>query len=129
MLFRSSHLMRWLKESGLAEMLPELLTTRVYAGISAGSIVTNPDLGVSSEDRKIYYEEKFGYKSEEALNFVDMYTRPHYNSVDFPNARKEYLENIAKQTQKTIYALDDQSALKILDGKIEVVTEGDYLKL
>ena len=124
----TSHLMYWLKESGLAEMLPGLLKTRVYAGISAGSIVTNPTLALSSNDRKIYYEEEFGYKSEDALDFIDIYVRPHYNSSDFPNAIKENIEKIAKETGKTIYAIDDNTALKIVDSNIEVITEGEYLK-
>ena len=125
----TSHLMYWLKQSGLADKLPELLKTRVYVGVSAGSIVTNPSIAVSSEDKKIYYEEKFGYKSEDALHFVDIYTRPHYNSADFPNARKEFIEKVAKETQLPVYALDDQSALKIVGDEIEVITEGEYLKL
>lgn len=123
------HLMRWVKESGLAELLPELLKTRVYAGISAGSMITNPSLALSSNDKKIYYEEMFNYKSEEALNFVDFYVRPHFNSPDFPRANKEYLEEAAKKIQNTIYALDDNSALKVIDEKVEVISEGDYLIL
>lgn len=125
----SSHLMRWLKESGLAKLLPELLKTRVYAGISAGSVVTNPTLAPSDTDKKIYYEEKFGYRSEEALHLVDFYTCPHFNSPKHLSARKEHIEPIAKETGKTIYALDDESALKIVDDKIEIITEGEYLKL
>jgi dipeptidase E len=120
------HLMRWLTESGLAALLPELLKTRVYAGISAGSIVTNPTLAVSSKDKKIYYDEMFGYSSEDSLNFVDFYSRPHFNSPDFPNARKEYLEKIAREVKKPIYALDDMSALKIVGDRVEVVTEGQW---
>ena len=125
----SFHLMRWINESGLAELLPELLKTRVWAGISAGSMVTNPTLALSSKDKKIYYEEKFGAVTEKALDFVDFYTRPHFNSPDFPQANKEYLEDMAKDFPDTIYALDDDSALKFVDGKVEVVTEGEYLFL
>ncbi|MFA6194693.1 MAG: Type 1 glutamine amidotransferase-like domain-containing protein [Patescibacteria group bacterium] len=125
----SSHLMRWLKESGLAELLPELLKTRVYAGISAGSAVATPTLVLSDGDKKAYYEEKFGYRSEEALHFVDFYVCPHFNSPKHLSARKEYIEPIARETGKTFYALDDESALKIVDDKIEVITEGEYLKL
>ncbi len=125
----TSHLMRWIKESGLEDILPELLQTRVWAGISAGSMVTNPTLALSSKDKKLYYEESFGYKSEEALHFVDIYVRPHLNSKDFPHVRKEYLESIAQEVGKPIYALDDESALKITGDQIEVVTEGEYLKL
>lgn len=120
------HLMYWMKESGLAKLLPELLRSRVYAGISAGSMVTNPTLALSSKDKKLYYEETFGYESEEALALVDFYVRPHFNSSDFPHVRKEYLEKIAQDIEKPIYALDDQSALKIIDNKIEIISEGDY---
>src|SRR3989344_7805936 len=125
----SSHLMRWMKESGLKELLPDLLKTKVYAGISAGSMVTNPTLALSSQDKKIYYEEEFNYRSEEALNYVNFYVRPHYNSPDFPHAREEVLKNIAKDLDLPLYGLDDQSALKVVDGEVEVVSEGEYLKV
>lgn len=125
----SFHLMRWIDESGLITLLPELLKTRVWAGISAGSMVTNPTLALSSKDKQIYYEEKFGYKMDKALGFVNFYTRPHYNSPDFPQANKKYLEDMAKDFSDTIYALDDNSAVKIIDDKVEVVSEGEYLIL
>lgn len=125
----SFHLMRWIDESGLTPLLPELLKTRVWAGISAGSMVTNPTLALSSKDKQIYYEEKFGYKADKALGFVNFYTRPHYNSPDFPHANKKYLENMAKDFSDTIYALDDNSAIKVIDGKVEVISEGEYLIL
>lgn len=125
----TTHLMRWIIESGLKELLPEWMKTKVWAGISAGSIVTNPSLALSSKDKKIYYEETFGFKSEEALGFVDFYIRPHLNSPDFPHANKEYLEDVAKEINSTIYALDDMSAVKVIDEQIEVVTEGEFLIL
>ncbi len=123
------HLMRWLDESGLSELLPELLKTRVYAGISAGSIVTNPSLALSSKDKKIYYEEQFGYNNDKGLGFVDFYFRPHFNSPSFPHASKEYLESIAKDIPGVIYALDNESAVSFVDGKIEIISEGEYLIL
>jgi dipeptidase E len=124
----TSHLMRCLKESGLFELLPELLKTRVYAGISAGTMIASPTIALSNEDKKINYEKLFGYRSEEALNFVDFYVRPHLNSPDYPYIQKEYLEKIAKKVGKPVYALDNESALKVIDGNIEVITEGEYLK-
>ena len=125
----TSHLMRWITESGLKELLPEFLKTKVWAGISAGSMVTNPTLALSSNDKKIYYEEITGYKSEEALGFVNFYVRPHYNSPHFPEASSEFLQQIAKNIPVTIYALDDMSALKVVDGGVEVVSEGEFLIL
>jgi len=122
----TSHLMYWLEKSGLAELMPDLLKTRVYAGISAGSIVTAPSLALSSEDKKLYYEETFGYKNEKSLRFVDFHISPHLNSPYFPKARKEFLEEIAKEIKEPIYALDDQSAIKVVDGEVEIVSEGKY---
>ena len=124
------HLMHWLKESGLAELLPELLKTRVYGGISAGIMVTNPTLALSSKDKRIYYEENFGSSDIAGLGFVDFYTRPHLNSPDFPQANAGYLKNeVAKNIDAAIYGLDDNSALKVIDGKVEVVSEGDWVKI
>ena len=121
------HLMSWLKKSGLAESLPELLKTKVYAGISAGSMVASPSIVLSSKDKRIYYETWTGYGNDEGLGLVDIYVRPHLNSRFFPNANPDYIEGVAKQVGNLVYALDDQSALKIIDGKVEVVSEGEFL--
>ncbi len=125
----TSHLMRWIKESGLEELLPDMLKTKVWAGISAGSMVTNPTLAFSSKDKKIYYEETFGYKNDEGLEYVDFYVRPHYNSPHFSHLNKEYLTELSKEVSATVYAIDDMSALKVIDGKVEIITEGEYIIL
>ena len=103
-----------------------MLKTKVWAGISAGSMVTNPTLALSSHDEKIYYEEKFGYRSEDALGYVNFYTRPHFNSPHFPHANRDYIQKIANEFPVKIYALDDNSALKVVDGQVEVISEGEY---
>jgi len=117
-----------LKKSGLWDLLPELLNTRVYAGISAGSIITTKSLELS-ESKKIYDEDNslVDDKGEDGLGFMNFYIRPHLNSSDFPNIRREILEKRAKDIPGIIYAIDDQSALKIVDGKIEIISEGEYL--
>ena len=71
------HLMYWLEKSGLKELLPELLKTRVYVGVSAGSIVTGPTLITSNQKKAVSYKEKFGYETNAGLGFVDFYIRPH----------------------------------------------------
>ncbi len=121
------HLMYWLEKSGLKEMLPELLKTRVYVGVSAGSIVTGPNLATSNKEKKILYKEKFGYETDTGLGFVDFFIRPHLNSSTSLHARKELIAETAKQVPQTIYALDDQMALKVIDGKEELVGEGEYI--
>ena len=125
----SSHLMRWVKESGLKELLPDLLKTRVYGSISAGSISAAPDLALGSKERKIFYKENFGYESEEGLGLVNFYVQAHLNSTYFPKRTEENLRAFAKDFGKTMYALDYNSALKVVEGNVEVVSEGKYLKL
>ena len=123
------HLMCCLQKSGLSKLLPDLLKTRVYAGISAGSVATGPDLFGANDDKRKYYEDNFGYKDETALNFVDFYIYPHFNAPGHLNSTLENLQKTAEATKKAVYGLDDDSALKVVDGVVTVITEGNYLKL
>ena len=119
------HLMKWLNKSGLAKLLPELLKTKIYVGLSAGSMVTNPDLDVRLS--QIIYGDDFEKTTMAGLNFVDFYFLPHLNSPYFPERMEENIKKAAKELTRKIYALDDNSALKIVDGKVEVISEGKYL--
>ena len=73
------HLMRWLNKSGLTKLLPELLKDKVYVGVSAGSMVTNPDLALKLS-QQIYEEDMLETEEIAGLNFVDFYFLPHLNS-------------------------------------------------
>lgn len=119
------HLMYHLKKSGLAELLPRLLATRTYVGISAGSIVATHKLSVTQAQR-LYSEEIGEYEGEDGLGFVNFHIRPHLNSPHFPKVRDEYLQQLAKEILETIYAIDDDTAISVVDGKMKVVTEGEY---
>lgn len=118
------HLMHWIRESGLVNLLPELLKSKVYVGSSAGSMVTNPDLN----DRlsKMVYDEDAGEENIAGLNYVNFYILPHFNSPFFPLRKKEIINEMIKTLSRKVYALDDNSALKVVDGKVEVITEGEY---
>lgn len=113
-------LMHWLNASGLAGLLPELLKSRVYVGTSAGSIVATHSLRMTCS-------ESMGYEHERPLGFVRFHVRPHLNSPYFPGVRRESMEKMAREIKEPIYALDDQSAVKVRDGKVEVVSEGESL--
>jgi dipeptidase E len=121
------YLMHWMKKSGLKDLLPEFLKTKVYASISAGSTSSGRSLIFSSERNKEIFEKHFGEASNEALNLVDFYIIAHLNSSKFPNRRKELLAEETKKVKEIVYAIDDQSALKVVDGEVEVVSEGEYL--
>ncbi|MEQ1561650.1 MAG: Type 1 glutamine amidotransferase-like domain-containing protein, partial [Nitrospira sp.] len=67
------HLMEWVNKSGLTKLLPELLKTKVYAGLSAGSMITNPDL--AAKISQAIYDEDYDKLGEvPGLNYVDFYT-------------------------------------------------------
>jgi len=121
------HLMRWINKSGLIKILPTLLKTKIYVGLSAGSMVTNPDLALRLS--QIIYGDDMEEEPMDGLNYVDFYFLPHLNSPHFPNRMEEKIKEAAKTLPKKIYALDDQSALKVVDGKVEIITEGKYLEL
>ncbi len=118
------YLMHWMKKSGLAALLPELLETRLYVGLSAGSIITGPDVKRSSH--REWYPEDVGPDSR-AFGFVDFYFRSHLNSRDFPNITSDKMPELAKKVGGPLYVLDDQCAM-VADGeKLEVIGGGEYL--
>lgn len=120
------HLMYWLNKSGLAGLLPNLLKKRIYMGISAGSMVTGKKI-LLSQSKKLYYEDLSSeYRDEMGLGFVNFHIRPHFNSQSFPKVRVEYLSKLAKKIPEPIYAIDDESAIKVVDGKIEIISEGNH---
>lgn len=120
------HLMKWINQSGLTKILPRLLEKKVYVGSSAGSMVTAPDLALRLS--QVIYGDDIEEEPMNGLNFVDFYFLPHLNSPYFPGRMEEKIKEVAKTLTKKIYSLDDQSALKVVDGKVEVVTEGKYLE-
>jgi dipeptidase E len=129
------YLSYWMQKSGLFDLLPDLLKTKVYAGISAGSMVAGRSLVLSSQalnNPEAFVDEDYeeigpvGESSGNTLALADLVFRPHLNSRYFTLARIDLLEEKAKGIQWPVYALDDDSALKIVDGKIEVVSEGEW---
>lgn len=131
------YLSYWMQNSGLFDMLPELLKTRVYAGISAGSIVSTSSLALTSQaitNPQAFVDADYdllgpnGRSSAKGLGFVDFLFRPHFNSRYFTMVRKDLVEEKAKELGKTIYALDDASALKIDGNSLEVISEGEWIK-
>ena len=121
------YLMYWFNQSGLSKILPELLKTRVYIGVSAGTIIVTPSLinaDFEAKPLKEINEEIF----HDGLNLVDFMVEPHLNSVYFPDST---LDNLQKRSQKypySIYGIDDQTAIKIDGDKIEVISNGVWKK-
>jgi len=120
------HLMNWINKSGLVKILPELLKTKIYVGLSAGSMVTGPDLDLRLS--QVIYGEDMEEKNMNGVGLVDFYILPHLNSPYFPARMEENAKRVANEIHKKIYFLDDQSALKVIDKKVEIISEGKYLE-
>jgi dipeptidase E len=124
----------WLQRSGVFDEIQEWLKTKVYVGISAGSQVAGASLRATSQGidagqlRDDEYDEigPKGQSSAKAMRLVNFHFRPHLNSPQFPKVRRDYLVHVAKTLDAPLYALDDQSALKVVDGSVEVVSGGSW---
>src|SRR5690606_24264799 len=119
------HLMHWMKKSGLVDMLPDLLKTRVYAGISAGSCVAGPTIYNSVQN---LFGEEYELEIKDGLGMVDLPLIPHLNPPRSDEIRKERLQEASKDLKDAVFALDDQSALGVTGDGIEAVSEGEWLK-
>lgn len=117
------HLMEWIDKSGLKSIMPELLKSKVYVGVSAGSMVAGKNLDVKI--MQTAYGEDFDKNQNMAcMGLVNFNFFPHLNSPYFEKVREELMKEMAKEIQEKVYVLDDNSALKVVDGKVEVISEG-----
>ena len=122
------HLMERMNKSGLVEKLPNLLKDKVYVGVSAWSMITNPNLALKIS-QIVYWEDLDKDYEMDWLNYVNFYFLPHLNSDYFINLRKDFIINVVKDINKKIYVLDDSSAIKIIDDKIEIISEWEWFEI
>ena len=112
------YLAYWMRQSGFADLLPTL--DAVYVGLSAGSMVITPRIG----------EEFVGWispnLSDRTLNLVDFSIFPHLNHVDLPDNTMENAELWAAKLEHPAYAMDDQTAIRVEKGVVEVISEGEW---
>ena len=110
------YLCYWMRQSGLADLLPSLRA--VYVGLSAGSLVMAPNIG---ED---FVRWKPPTGGDETLGMVGFSMFPHLDHEDLPDNFMADAEKWAAGMPAPGYAIDDQTALKVTDGAVEVVSEG-----
>ncbi|WP_226537047.1 Type 1 glutamine amidotransferase-like domain-containing protein [Fictibacillus halophilus] len=112
------YLYHWMKESGLADLLPSLRA--VYVGMSAGSMVMAPKIG----EFFVGWTPPNG--EEKTLGFVDFAMFPHVDHEMLPHNTMAAAEKWAAGMQGPAYAIDDQTAIKVIDGSVDVVSEGHW---
>lgn len=122
------HLMEWVNKSGLIKILPELLKTKVYVGVSAGSMIACPDLQINI-NQVLYKEDLDRTENMNGVNLVNFYVIPHYNSNSFSKRTEDTVRSVAKNISNKVYALDDMSAIKIDNDDVTIISEGKYLEI
>ena len=121
------NLMYWIHKSGLKDLLLKLLKTRVYVGISAGTLVATPSLIFATTDKTPL--KKIGETIfDKGLGLVNFLVDVHINNSYFPKRTFDNLEVKSKKIPHEIYALDDNSAIKVDGADIKVVSEGKWKK-
>jgi dipeptidase E len=114
------YLHHWMVQSGFAALLPSLTDT-VYVGLSAGSMVMTPRIG---EDF-VEWRPPNG-AGDSTLRVVDFAIFPHLDNPQLPHNRMANAERWAAGMPLPAYAIDDQTAIKVTDHGVEVISEGHW---
>ncbi len=116
------YLAHHMRLSGLADLLPSL-PDMVWVGLSAGSMVMTPRIG----------EDFVGWKppggGDSALGLVDFVIFPHVDHPSLPENTMAAAERWAAGIGHPAYAIDDQTAIQVVDGAVEVISEGHWKQL
>jgi dipeptidase E len=112
------YLCYWMRQSGLADILLSLRA--VYVGLSAGSMVMTPNIG---ED---FVRWKPPTGGDETLGMVGFAMFPHLDHLDLPDNSMADAERWAAGMTVPAYALDDETAIRVTDGTVNVISEGHW---
>ena len=109
----------WMRESGLTDLLDDLQDT-VWVGMSGGSMVMTPRIG----------EEFVGWKQpsgdDRALGLVDFAIFPHLDNESLPDNTMATATTWAAGLDCAAYAIDDETAIRVVDGVVDVISEGHW---
>lgn len=105
--------------STLADLLPSLRETG-WLGLSAGSMVMTPSIG---EDF-VAWKPPTGRDS--TLGIVDFSIFPHLDHELLPENTMADAERWAAEVPGPAYAIDDETAIRVTDGTVDVVSEGHW---
>jgi dipeptidase E len=135
-------LANWMRRSGLTELLPTLRSEAVYVGVSAGSIAvtstfveTYPEPPRSNDgplkSEHIVFSTPEGdidrmLVTGQGAGLVDFAVIPHLEHPDHPDASFANAEKWAARIPAPTYAIDDETAIKVVDGVTQVISEGQW---
>lgn len=119
-------LLDWAKKSKLDTYLKDLLDKGVvYVGASAGSMLLQPDIGLTWWGP----EEKWKVVDHVGLGIVDFIVAPHQKEESLLKSeenlinRRKYLQSVINFPWK-VYLLQDGQAIKVIGDNVEHIGEG-----
>src|SRR5690349_23167353 len=112
------YLCYWMRQSGLADLLPSLRA--IWVGLSGGSMVMTPRIG---ED---FVQWKPPSGGDSTLGVVDFSIFPHLDHELMPENTMADAERWAAGLSGPAYAIDDETAIKVVDGTVDVISEGHW---
>jgi dipeptidase E len=136
------YLSYWMWQSGLAALLPSLRRESVYVGVSAGSMAAASTFGETYSDPPSAsgsaltseYIELATPKGDISRIFLTAHGAgltgfaliPHLDNANHPDSSSANAERRAARLPVPVYAIDDQTAIKVTDGAAEVISEGHW---
>ena len=124
----AGYLAHWMHASGMMDLLPELHDT-IWVGLSAGSMVMAPRIG---DDFVGWTDPALGAEApvnDTTLGLVDFAIFPHLDHPDLPDNTLVNAERWAAGMGIPCFAIDDETAIQVVDGKVDVVSEGNWVLL
>jgi dipeptidase E len=115
----TTYLGYWMRESGLFDLMSSL-GNKVYVGLSAGSLVMCPTIA----PRFVHWKSSTG--GDEMLGVVDFVMFPHVDYEMMPDFSMAHAEKWAADQSVPAYVTDVQTAIKVVDGNVEVISEGNW---
>lgn len=113
------YLLDRVRKSGFDKMIKPLLKTRIYAGVSAGSIIAGPSIEICAT-KIIKDENKIGLKVLTGLNLVDFVVLPHVDDTSV-TPHPELVPEFEKKAGYSVIPLSNKQAVIYIDGKKKIV--------
>jgi dipeptidase E len=123
------HLARGITGNGLREGFLEALESRVYVGVSAGSMIFSRNLTEHSAEviGDTADLHKLGATTlRPPLGLFDWYVKPHLYSPWFPERDDAWADRIVERADFPLYFIDDETAVRVRGGTTDVVSEGRW---
>ena len=114
------YLCHWMRESGLAALLPSLDDT-VWVGLSAGSMVMTPRIGAD-------FVQLAAARAVATRRWASSTSRSSrtWTTRCLPDNTMADAEAWAAAMSAPCYAIDDETAIRAVDGNVDVISEGTW---